>query len=37
MADNKTIFHGSNVVVEKPQVIVSGYYKDFGFDNRILS
>ena len=31
MADNKTIFHGSNVVVEKPQIIVSGYYKDFGF------
>lgn len=31
MADNKTIFHGSNVVVERPQIIVSGYYKDFGF------
>ena len=24
MADSKTIFHGSNVVVEKPQIIVSG-------------
>jgi hypothetical protein len=31
MTDNMTIFHGSNVVVEKPQIIVSGYYKDFGF------
>ena len=31
MTDSITIFHGSNVVVEKPQIIVSGYYKDFGF------
>jgi hypothetical protein len=31
MADSITIFHGSNVVVEKPQIIVSGFYKDFGF------
>ena len=31
MTDCTTIFHGSNVVVEKPQIIVSGYYKDFGF------
>ena len=31
MADSKTIFHGSNVVVERPQIIVSGYYKDIGF------
>lgn len=31
MADSITFFHGSNVVVEKPQIIVSGFYKDFGF------
>ena len=31
MADNITIYHGSNVVVEKPQIIVSGFYKDFGY------
>lgn len=31
MTDSITIFHGSNVVVEKPQIIVSGFYKDFGF------
>ena len=30
MADIITIYHGSNVVVEKPQIIVSGFYKDFG-------
>lgn len=26
-----TIYHGSNVVVEKPQIIISGFYKDFGY------
>ena len=31
MTDSITIYHGSNVVVDKPQIIVSGYYKDFGF------
>lgn len=31
MADNITIYHGSNVVVEKPQIITSGFYKDFGY------
>ena len=25
------IYHGSNVVVREPQIIVSGFYKDFGF------
>ena len=25
------IYHGSNVVVENPQIIVSGFYKDFGY------
>lgn len=29
--DTLTIFHGSNVAVEKPQIIVSGFYKDFGY------
>lgn len=31
MADSITIYHGSNMVVEKPQIIVSGFYKDFGY------
>lgn len=31
MAENTTIYHGSNMIVEKPQIIVSGYYKDFGY------
>ena len=31
MTDSIAIYHGSNVVVAKPQIIVSGYYKDFGF------
>ena len=31
MADNITIYHGSNVVVEKPQIITSGFDKDFGY------
>ena len=26
-----TIYHGSNVVVEKPQIFISGFYKDFGY------
>lgn len=25
------IYHGSNVVVTKPEILSSGYYKDFGF------
>lgn len=31
MNENIIIFHGSNVLVEKPQIIVSGVYKDFGY------
>ena len=31
MNDVITIFHGSNVVVEKPQILISGFYKDFGY------
>ena len=26
-----TIFHGSNVVVESPKILVMGFYKDFGY------
>ena len=31
MNDAITLFHGSNVVVEKPQILVAGFYKDFGY------
>ena len=31
MNENIIIFHGSNVIVEKPQIIISGFYKDFGY------
>ena len=32
MPNNEVVlYHGSNVVVEKPQILISGYYKDFGF------
>ena len=31
MKESITLYHGSNVVVERPQVLVSGFYKDFGF------
>ena len=31
MNEKGLIYHGSNVLVEKPQIIVSGYYKDFGY------
>lgn len=31
MKESVTIYHGSNVVVEQPQVLISGFYKDFGF------
>ena len=31
MADSITIYHGSNVIVESPQIIVSGFYKYFGY------
>ena len=26
-----TIYHGSNIEVRNPQVIISGFYKDFGY------
>lgn len=25
------LFHGSNMIVEKPQILSDGYYKDFGY------
>ena len=25
------IYHGSNVAIERPQLIVCGFYKDFGY------
>ena len=25
------LYHGSNVTVEHPQILVSGFYKDFGY------
>ena len=31
MNETDLLYHGSNVLVEKPQIIVSGYYKDFGY------
>lgn len=29
--ENNVIYHGSNVVVEKPKILNDGHYKDFGF------
>ena len=31
MENNIELFHGSAIVVEKPQVLISGFYKDFGY------
>ena len=31
MENNIELFHGSNVIVEKPAVLISGFYKDFGY------
>ena len=25
------IYHGSNVVVSRPQILINGFYKDFGY------
>ena len=25
------LYHGSNVIVQKPQILTNGYYKDFGY------
>ncbi|MBD5531141.1 MAG: DUF3990 domain-containing protein [Lachnospiraceae bacterium] len=29
--DLNRIFHGSNMVVEKPRIMIDGHYKDFGY------
>ena len=26
-----TLYHGSNIIVQKPQIITNGFYKDFGY------
>ena len=31
MNEQLTIYHGSNVVVESPKILVMGFYKDFGY------
>lgn len=28
---NNTIYHGSNVIVTDPKILVNGFYKDFGY------
>lgn len=28
---NEVLFHGSNAIVEKPQILQNGFYKDFGY------
>lgn len=28
---NIVLYHGSNVIVEKPQILENGFYKDFGY------
>lgn len=29
--DNNVLYHGSNVVVTEPKILVNGHYKDFGY------
>lgn len=31
MENNIKLFHGSGIIVENPQVLISGFYKDFGY------
>lgn len=31
MENNIKLFHGSGIIVEKPQVLISVFYKDFGY------
>lgn len=31
MNENMTIYHGSNMAVESPKILVMGFYKDFGY------
>ena len=28
---NTIIYHGSNVEVSNPKILINGYYKDFGY------
>ena len=29
--DDNRIFHGSNVIVTEPKIVINGHYKDFGY------
>lgn len=29
--ENNILYHGSNVIVQKPQILINGHYKDFGY------
>ena len=31
MDETKIIYHGSNVIVQKPKILINGHYKDFGY------
>ena len=31
MDEQLTIYHGSNVAIESPKILVMGFYKDFGY------
>ena len=31
MREDRIIYHGSNVVVRTPRILMNGYYKDFGY------
>lgn len=31
MIEKMLLYHGSNVAIEKPQILASGFYKDFGY------
>ena len=31
LTEKMELYHGSNVTVEHPQILVSGFYKDFGY------
>jgi hypothetical protein len=31
MAEKNIIYHGSNVEVDQPRILVNGFYKDFGY------
>ena len=31
MDETKIIYHGSNVIVQKPKILIHGHYKDLGY------